>query len=128
MIKGKILDYETKKSLAGVTVTVMGTDWKVQSDEDGVYSFPEIPVGYYVLTFQFEGYYADTRTDVIVRSGRTTFLNIQMLTIRLIPPLVDRVGWEWAFVALVPGPVVGIASMLRLRALPAATRMASGNR
>jgi MFS family permease len=53
---------------------------------------------------------------------------LTMLTIRLIPPLVDWVGWQWAFVALVPGPVVGIVSMVRLRALPAATRMASGNR
>jgi hypothetical protein len=31
-------------------------------------------------------------------------------------------------VVLVPGPIVGIVSMLRLRALPEATRMASGNR
>jgi MFS family permease len=53
---------------------------------------------------------------------------LTMLTIRLIPPLVDWVGWEWAFIALVPGPVVGIISMVSLRALPAATKMASGNR
>ena len=53
---------------------------------------------------------------------------LTLLTIRAIPPLVDRVGWQWAFLALAPGPVFGIASMLRLRALPEATRMASGKR
>ena len=53
---------------------------------------------------------------------------LTMLTIRIIPPLVDQVGWEWAFVALVPGPMAGIVSMLRLRALPEATLMAAGNR
>ena len=53
---------------------------------------------------------------------------LTMLTIRLTPVLVDRLGWEWAFVFLAAGPVVGIVSMLRLRGLPDATRMASGNR
>jgi MFS family permease len=53
---------------------------------------------------------------------------LTLFTIRLIPPLVDRFGWEWAFVILVVGPVCGIAAMLRLRRLPEAVKMASGNR
>ncbi len=53
---------------------------------------------------------------------------LTLFTIRLIPPLVERVGWEWAFVVLVLGPVFGIGSMLRLRRLPEARKMASGNR
>ncbi len=53
---------------------------------------------------------------------------LTLLTIRLVPSLADRFGWEWAFAFLAPGPIVGIASMLRLRTLPEATRMASGNR
>jgi MFS family permease len=53
---------------------------------------------------------------------------LTLLTIRLVPSLVDGVGWEWAFVVLAVGPAFGIVSMLRLRALPASARMASGNR
>jgi MFS family permease len=53
---------------------------------------------------------------------------LTLLTIRMIPALVERVGWEWAFVVLSPGPALGVLSMLRLRALPEAKRMASGNR
>ena len=53
---------------------------------------------------------------------------LTLLTIRAIPVLVDSLGWEWAFVFLAVGPAAGIASMLRLRGLPDATRMASGNR
>jgi hypothetical protein len=53
---------------------------------------------------------------------------LTLLTIRLIPPLVDLVGWEYAFSVLAIGPAFGIWSMLRLRHLPEATRMASGNR
>jgi sugar phosphate permease len=53
---------------------------------------------------------------------------LTLFTIRLVPPLVDRVGWEWAFAFLVIGPVFGIVSMLRLRKLPESSAMASGNR
>ncbi|HVR98330.1 MAG TPA: MFS transporter [Thermoanaerobaculia bacterium] len=53
---------------------------------------------------------------------------LTLFTIRLVPPLVDRWGWELAFPALALGPVFGIWSMRRLRGLPEAERMASGNR
>ena len=53
---------------------------------------------------------------------------LTMVTIWMIPPLVDRIGWEWAFASLAIGPVLGIVSMARLRALPEAVNMASGKR
>jgi MFS family permease len=53
---------------------------------------------------------------------------LTLFTIRMIPPLVDRIGWEGAFMVLALGPVFGIASMLRLRRLPEAERMAGGRR
>ncbi len=53
---------------------------------------------------------------------------LTLFTIRMVPPLVERFGWEWAFVALALGPLFGIWSMIRLRNLPEATQMASGNR
>jgi len=45
-----------------------------------------------------------------------------------VPLVVEHAGWGLAFVMLAPGPVFGIVSMARLRGLPEATRMASGNR
>jgi len=53
---------------------------------------------------------------------------LTMFTIRMIPPLVDRVGWEYGFMILALGPIFGLISMLRLRAHPEAVRMASGRR
>lgn len=53
---------------------------------------------------------------------------LTLLSIRIIPPLVEIIGWEWVFVILAPGPVFGIWSMLQLQRMPQASRMASGNR
>jgi dipeptide/tripeptide permease len=49
---------------------------------------------------------------------------LTLFTIRMIPPLRDLVGWHWAFAVLALGPVFGIWSMLRLRRLPEAEKMA----
>ncbi|HYW31869.1 MAG TPA: MFS transporter [Gemmatimonas sp.] len=35
------------------------------------------------------------------------------VTIQLVPPLVELVGWSWAFAALAAGPALGIASIRR---------------
>jgi MFS family permease len=53
---------------------------------------------------------------------------LTLFTIRIIPPLADRFGWERAFLVLAIGPALGAWSMSRLRRLPEAARMASGNR
>jgi MFS family permease len=42
---------------------------------------------------------------------------LTMVSIQLVPPLAERVGWRWAFVILALGPAVGIASIRRLVAL-----------
>jgi MFS family permease len=53
---------------------------------------------------------------------------LTLFTIRMIPPLVESIGWEWAFAVLALGPAFGIWSMWRLRQLPEANKMASGRR
>ena len=53
---------------------------------------------------------------------------LTLFTIRMVPPLVDWIGWQPAFAFLALGPLFGIWSMWRLRRLPQAAQMASGNR
>ncbi len=53
---------------------------------------------------------------------------LTLVTIRMIPPLVDRFGWGVAFAVLALGPAFGIWSMWRLRLSPEAVKMASGHR
>jgi hypothetical protein len=53
---------------------------------------------------------------------------LTLFTIRIVPPLVESFGWQVALSVLAIGPAFGIWSMHRLRGLPEAVRMASGNR
>lgn len=59
-----------------------------------------------------------------------------VLTFRFVNGVVDfstavaigAVGWRWAFAPLAVGPAVGIASMVRLRGLPVASKLAGGRK
>jgi MFS family permease len=50
------------------------------------------------------------------------------ISIELIPKAVTLVGWRYAFMILAPGPLLGVISMLRLRQLPEAVKIAHGKR
>jgi MFS family permease len=54
--------------------------------------------------------------------------SLTTISIILIPRFVDLVGWRYAFVILAPGPLFGVVSMLRLRTLPEAIRIAHGKK
>ena len=49
-------------------------------------------------------------------------------SIELISVVEKMVGWRYAFMILAPGPLFGVISMLRLRGLPEAGRIAHGRR
>jgi MFS family permease len=49
-------------------------------------------------------------------------------SIELISVVEKLVGWPYAFIILAPGPLFGVISMLRLRGLPEAAKIAHGRR
>ena len=51
---------------------------------------------------------------------------ITTISIRMMPLLVARVGWEWAFAFLAPGPLLGIVAMMRLRREDSARQLSMG--
>jgi hypothetical protein len=53
---------------------------------------------------------------------------LTLLTIHMIPPLVDLLTWQYAFAPLAIGPFLGVWAMARLRRHPDASRLAGGNR
>jgi hypothetical protein len=84
VIKGRVLDGETQKPLADVIIVIVGTQWQTGSDSNGTFIFQEIPLGSYSLMCNPEGYYAETRTDVMVRPNRTTFVKMELFKARVI--------------------------------------------
>ena len=50
------------------------------------------------------------------------------VSIWLLLPVVNVVGWRWAFATLAIGPALGVVAMARLRAAPEAVKMAGGRR
>ena len=53
---------------------------------------------------------------------------LTLLTIHLVPELVDWLGWRVAIAPLALGPLIGIWAMARLRADPASRKLAGGQR
>lgn len=53
---------------------------------------------------------------------------LTLVTIQMLPPLLDTLGWGVGFMLLALGPAFGAYSMWVLRGLPEAQQMASGNR
>ncbi|MEX3007795.1 nitrate/nitrite transporter [Hoeflea sp. TYP-13] len=52
---------------------------------------------------------------------------LTVVTIWITPLFAEWIGgWRWAFLLLVPGPVIGAVAMLRLRRLPEASKLAGG--
>lgn len=54
---------------------------------------------------------------------------VTIVAIQAVPVIVSALGgWQWGFLVLAPGPVLGVYAMLRLRLMPEAARLAGGAR
>ncbi len=51
---------------------------------------------------------------------------LTLISIRMIPSVVDAIGWHWAFATLAVGPVLGSLAMWALLRSPAAAKLAGG--
>ena len=78
IIKGKLVDADTKAPLIGANVVLLNSTLGAASDMDGIFIIPDVPVGSYTLQFIYIGYTTFTRTDVIVRPQRITYLEAEL--------------------------------------------------
>ncbi|SKA08200.1 TonB-dependent receptor [Chitinophaga eiseniae] len=76
-LTGKVTDKKTGEALIGVTIVVQGTGKGAVTDVEGRYSFNMEP-GTYTLDFKYMGYQTKSISDVIVKAGQPTSLDIIM--------------------------------------------------
>ncbi len=74
-LMGRVIDAETSYPLSNVTVIVKELEKGVYTNEKGQYKIMNLPVGNYTVIFQVIGTHPQLKSDVIIRSNRTTFVN-----------------------------------------------------
>lgn len=75
-ISGKITDQKTGETLIGATIAVDGTSKAVAADVDGKYLLSGLQPGKYALTIKYIGYQTKAISDVEVKAGEVTNLDI----------------------------------------------------
>ena len=77
-VKGQLLDAETKLPLIGATVLLAPSERGTTTDLDGHFAFEGVPVGAYTVRFSYIGYAPLVKTDVVVRSQRSTVVQAEL--------------------------------------------------
>jgi hypothetical protein len=77
-IKGYIIDTESRSPLVGVNISVLNTNTGTTTDEKGNFTLEKLPVGNYVLQFDYMGYRQLKKTDIIVKPQRISFVHIEL--------------------------------------------------
>jgi TonB-dependent receptor len=77
-VRGTISDKNTGETLIGVNILVEGTTTGTITDFEGNFNLPDVPAGTVNLVFSYISYAKQTITDVEVKPGEVTLLNVQL--------------------------------------------------
>ena len=82
------------------------------------------------LAPELAGHYYHPRVVALTHTVTLGWITLAIMgaSYQLIPIVLPFLGWRWAFAVLAPGPAFGVWSMLRLRSLPEAAKIAQGRR
>src|SRR5688572_17274177 len=80
LVRGSVVDKESKAALVGVTVVVNGTTPQLGSVTDtlGRFEIAGVPVGKCSLSVTYAGYQGTTINDVLVTSAREVVLQVEL--------------------------------------------------
>ncbi len=112
-VKGVVKD-ETGEPLAGANVSLEGTSWGAETDEDGYYYIIGVRAGTYKLKAQFIGYSDAVKPGIKVRVGLSTKTNFKMLPSDV---LVDEAVIEVEMVKSVESDVTTAVRKIDMEAL-----------
>ena len=77
-IRGKVTDQETGEELIGSTVIIKGTTKGSATDFEGNYAITNVEPGTYELVFTYISYQNKTISDVVVKAGEVTVINVPL--------------------------------------------------
>ena len=77
-ISGEVHDYSTGESLAGVAVSIEGTNVKTYTDLDGNFEFENVMPGNYNLIFSFISYNNSLVEQLEVNQSETKSLKVKL--------------------------------------------------
>lgn len=77
-ISGTIIDGKTGETLPGAQALVEGTTKGAQADFDGKFSINNVPAGKITLIVSYISYNTKKITDIIVKDGDVTDINVQL--------------------------------------------------
>lgn len=78
VLKGTVRDAETKQSLIGVNIIVKESGTGSTTNAEGEYVFSSLLVGTHTIEFSYIGYEKVTKTDIIIKPGRSNYLDVEM--------------------------------------------------
>ncbi len=80
-IKGQILDQQSRSPVIGATVIVVGVEPLLGSNTDvnGYFKIPNVPIGRHTLTVRSVGYENANLSEILVGSGKEVVLNIALV-------------------------------------------------
>jgi hypothetical protein len=68
-LSGRVLSTLGDEPLAGVTISVEGTSRTTMTEEDGTYTFEDVPVGTYTIMARVANFVVEMETDVAIATG-----------------------------------------------------------
>lgn len=77
-VTGKVIDKVTGESLAGVLVTIKGSDLKVYSDLDGNFTFNSVEPGNYTLEVNYISYSENEVQNISCNAGKNLPISIEI--------------------------------------------------
>ena len=77
-IRGVVTDQATGETMPGVKIALDGTQKMALTDFDGKFSLNNVPEGKYSITAKYATYNTKSITDVEVKTGEPTIVNIAM--------------------------------------------------
>jgi hypothetical protein len=88
-IKGRLVDDETKSPLVGANIILIDYTMGAATDEEGYFIINAVPAGAYSVQFSYIGYQQKIKTDLIVKPGRSLFIEESLHPLTLESDIIE---------------------------------------